>query len=140
MTNQPTLIADEFVVINEHFHGADIEYSGRKVYTGTQNWFLSAKEKCDRMLPDGYKLKELHVMQSETDGKWCESGNPECSPQGTKAWCRAVVIDDKGEEKTGAWVFDYSYSASNCAYYCASNCALYALSVSDFRSALLSSF
>lgn len=65
-----------------------------------------------------HNIAELHVLTSETCGKYAEPGNP--SPKhGPNAWCR-VKFDDG---HVGSWVFNFGYgSAAGCAKGCAFTC------------------
>jgi hypothetical protein len=133
----------DYIVVDNNFYGSDITYSGQKVYTGSRNYFFDLKKLADKELPDGWTLKELHVMQSDTPGEYLDTRteDPHYSPDGTNCWCRAVVVDADGKEHTAGWVFYDSHStAANCANNCANYCANSAYYYSDFRSALLAAF
>ena len=65
------------------------------------------------------KIKEIHVLQSSTEGKVFEAGNPEPSKTGGHIWIQAVT-----EAGTTPWIYrlggNYDEStASLCGFQCA---------------------
>jgi len=77
-------------------------------------------------------VAELHVLSSETRGKWTVVGNPSGN-HGRNAWCRVKFNDGR----VASWVFYNAHvSASDCAYACASDCAYDVRGDADFRSAV----
>lgn len=65
-------------------------------------------------------IKEIHCLQSSTDGEFAKTGEPIPDKDGTCAWCR-VVFDDG---RISPWVFGDGYGyASDCASFCAVYCA-----------------
>ena len=78
-------------------------------------------------------ITELHVLSSETSGRYGMVGNP--SPErGRYAWCRVKNNDGR----LGDWVFGGAGpDAPDCAYYCASYCAGRVRAYAAFRRAVL---
>ena len=78
---------------------------------------------------------EMHVMSSETGGKYAKPGNP--SPKhGKNAWVQFVFAN--GIETR--WVFLYSYSsASDCAVHCANRGGFSVHDLFFFRSGVFGS-
>jgi len=78
-------------------------------------------------------VMELHVLSSETSGKYAEPGSP--SPiHGRYSWYRAKFNDGK----TGAWVcssVDYGDTVG-CAKLCAFNCVFHIKNNHDYRQAV----
>lgn len=126
-----TITADDVLVGGEPV----CEYNGEEIYN---YYHLPAyfKEIRDDVAEKGIKLLEIHCLQSSTDGKYAEKGNPTPDKNGCSAWCRCVWEKD-GEKHTGAWVFYYTYgSAAGCSDRCASNCAYYVCYDAGFRAAV----
>lgn len=77
---------------------------------------------------------ELHVISSETRGKYAKPGNPS-EKTGPSVWCRIKL---KNGNLT-AWVFIGTYgSATNCAGICAYDCVITVRYDASFRQAVLS--
>jgi hypothetical protein len=98
-----------------------------------RNYFADIRE----INPD---VAELHVLSSETRGKYGVMGNPS-KKHGPNAWCRVKFENGK----TTSWVFAEttrsvahcaSYCATRCVYYCANACTYYVSSDASFRSAV----
>lgn len=88
----------------------------------------------------GYELLELHCLQSSTEGKWAETGNPVPDKDGSYSWVGVVYKNKEDKVASSSWVFyNVIVSASNCAFSCASNCAHNVQSNRDFRGALFGS-
>ena len=126
-----TITADDVLVGGKSV----CEYNGEKIYN---YYHLPAyfKEIRDDVAEQGIKLLEIHYLQSSTDGKYAETGNPTSDKNGCSAWCRCVWEKD-GEIHIGEWVFyDTFSSAANCAGNCAYGCAAGVRSLAGFRAAV----
>lgn len=77
-------------------------------------------------------VMELHVLLSETSGKYAEPGSP--SPiHGRYSWYRAKFNDGK----TGAWVYSVDWGETvGCAKLCAFNCVFHIKNNHDYRQAV----
>lgn len=77
-------------------------------------------------------VAELHVLSSETYGKYAKPGNPSQKP-GRNAWCRVKFNDGR----VGSWVFNFCYeSAAACANDCAFACAYHIMRNPVYASAV----
>lgn len=79
-------------------------------------------------------VAELHVLSSETGGKFAVAGNPS-EKHGPNAWCRVKFNDGR----MGLWIFNVPYrSAVDCAQYSAISCVSFICDseYDDFRSAV----
>ena len=86
-------------------------------------------EKIKPFYPD---VEEVHVLSSETVGRFANSGNPS-STHGTHAWCRAMFND----KTVGDWVFyDALVNPDFCAATCAVSCVRGLRSKEEFCSAV----
>ena len=77
-------------------------------------------------------IAELHVLSSETLGRYAVAGNPS-GKYGSNSWCRVVLNDGT----VGSWIFHSAYFVNTyCASYGAHGCALYLCTHPEFSAAV----
>ena len=122
----------EYITINKDgiFVGGKpaTHYRGEEIYD--IRYIKRRFSDIQKLNPD---VAELHVLSSETFGKYAKVGNPSGS-HSRNAWCRVKFNDGR----IASWVFGHTYSSAvSCAGYCAYNCAYFVRESADFRSAVL---
>lgn len=121
----------EYITINKDgiFVGGKpaTTYRGKHIY-----YLVAVRDYFSGVQRLNKNVAELHVLSSETSGKYAKVGNP-LGNHGPNIWCRVLLSDGR----LGAWVFAYtSSSAANCAYRCADLCADAVRGNAVFRSAV----
>ncbi len=132
--------ADKYLTITEN----NIKCGGKftKTYNGAEIWCIDdAIQYFKESIPlfkeeSGLDVTELHVLQSSTEGKYAQPGNPVADPNGKCCWCRIKTKDGK----LSRWVFLYaSGSVDDCRSSCANYCGAYVQGDSGFRGSVFGS-
>lgn len=132
--------ADKYLTITEK----GIKCGGKftKTYNGEEIWCIAdAIQYFKDSIPlfkeeSGLDVTELHVLQSSTDGKYAQPGNPVADPNGEFCWCRIKTKDGK----LSRWVFRSAYgSVADCGSHCADYCGNSVQGDSSFRGSVFGS-
>ena len=121
----------EYITINKDgiFVGGKpaIKYRGKEIFD-----IRYVKRRFSDIQKEYPGVMELHVLSSETRGKYAEPGSP--SPiHGRYSWYRAKFNDGK----TWAWVYSGDYGdAVSCAKLCAFNCVFHIKNNHGYRQAV----
>lgn len=121
----------EYITINKDgvFVGGKpaTKYRGKKIA-----WIFDVRKHFAAIQELNPSIVELHVLSSETLGKFAVAGNPSGN-HGPNVWCRVKFNDGR----IGSWVFGITYgSAADCAGDCAVHCVYNVRGYTAFRSAV----